>query len=220
MQNFRFIEDFLFITDVNGEVLKFNKGDGDVLLNNKPTKVFWLINIVFISGYGGIYAAIANDGKVFVWGKLSEISNVYENHDEPISIEAFDNIEGISVGHDFLFANNKITVWAWERNDKGQLGTGDLIDRQQPVKVFGSEILGPFHYPKQPLNRMFSGLIQQIYWEYLNYLQKRFSNHACVKARFYTKCGISERVAQFAQEVFNVYQNKNRVFLKDPPDLD
>ncbi|KAL0205040.1 hypothetical protein P9112_000347 [Eukaryota sp. TZLM1-RC] len=211
--------DFLFIIDANGEVWEFNKGNDDVPFNKKPTKVPGLNNIVSVSGYGGIYAAIDNDGKVFVWGELSKISNVYENHDEPICIEAFDNIEGISVGHDFLFAYNKNTVWAWGRNDKGQLGTGDLIDRPQPVKVFGSEILGSFQYPRQPLDRMFSGLIKLVYWEYLNYLQTLFGNHPYVKARFYLKCGISNRVAQFAQEVCNAHPIQNKMFLKDPQEL-
>ncbi|KAL0226566.1 hypothetical protein P9112_013890 [Eukaryota sp. TZLM1-RC] len=221
---------FLFVIDFNGEVLKFNKGDDDVPFNNKPTKVPGLNNIVSISGYDGIYAAIDNNGKVFLWGWLSRLSDVYEDSEEPRCIEAFNNIEGISVGYNFLFAYNKNTVWAWGRNAKGQLGTGDLIDRPQPVKVFGSEILGSFHYPKQPLDRMFSGLIKLVYWEYINYLQKLFGNHPYTKARFYTKCGVSKIVAEYTKELlqftkggFNqsscVHSIKHGLFLKDPQDL-
>ncbi|KAL0213903.1 hypothetical protein P9112_006087 [Eukaryota sp. TZLM1-RC] len=66
---------------------------------------------------------------------------------------------------------------------------------------------------------MFSGLIKFVYWEYLNYLRKLFGNHPYVKARFYTKCGISKRVAQFAQEVFNEHPIQNKMLLKDPQDL-
>ncbi|KAL0226501.1 hypothetical protein P9112_013825 [Eukaryota sp. TZLM1-RC] len=213
--SFLFIDDFLFIVDTNGDVWKFDKGRDDVPFNNKPTKVPGLTNIVSISGYDGIYAAIDNNGKVYLWGWLSRMSDVYEDSEEPRCIEAFTNIEGISVGHDFLFAYNKNTVWAWGRNDKGQLGTGDLIDRPQPVKVFGSEILGNFQYPKQPLDRMFSGLIKLVYWEYLQFLKNLFGNHPYVKARYYTKCSISKRVAEFAKEVFNGFK-----LLKDPQDLD
>ncbi|KAL0215225.1 hypothetical protein P9112_007409 [Eukaryota sp. TZLM1-RC] len=212
---FFFSGDFLFVINTNGEVWKFAK-QGDVPFNNKPTKVPGLSNIVSISGYTGVCAARDSSGKVFVWGKLSRISVVYKDSDEPRCIEAFTNIEGISVGYDFLFAYNKNTVWAWGSNDQGQLGTGDLIDRPQPVKVFGSEILGSFHYPRQPLDRMFSGLIKLVYWEYLNYLQNLFGNHPYVKARFYTKCGISKRVAQFAKEVFNVHPVHNKLSLKNP----
>ncbi|KAL0214217.1 hypothetical protein P9112_006401 [Eukaryota sp. TZLM1-RC] len=129
-------------------------------------------------------------------------------------IEAFTNIEGISVGYNFLFAYNKNTVWAWGRNYRGQLGTGDLIDRPQPVKVFGSEILGSFDYPIQPLDSMFSGLIKLIYFEYLQYLKKLFGNHPYTKARFFTKCIISKKVAKFAKQVINGFE-----FLKDPQDL-
>ncbi|KAL0213847.1 hypothetical protein P9112_006031 [Eukaryota sp. TZLM1-RC] len=211
-------DDCFLVIDFNGDIWKFSKGD-DVLFNNKPTKIPGLSNIVSISGCYGIHATLDKNGKVFVWGELSSISDVYEDSEQPICIDAFTNIEGISVGRDFLFAYNKNTVWAWGRNFQGQLGTGDLINRPQPVKVFGSEILGSFHYPKQPLNRMFSGLIKLVYWEYLNYLVNLFGSHPYVKARFYTKCGISKRVAQFAQEVFNVHPIQNQMLLKDPQDL-
>ncbi|KAL0207012.1 hypothetical protein P9112_012723 [Eukaryota sp. TZLM1-RC] len=214
------VADFLFVIDANGVVWKCDKGDDDVTFNNKPTKVPRLNNIVSVSGSEGIYAAIDIDGKVFVWGDLSRISDVAEDGEEPRCIEALTDIEGISVGFDYLYAYNKSSVWAWGKNDQGQLGTGDLIDRHEPVKVFGSEILGSFHLPKQPLDRMFSGLIKLVYWEYLNYLKELFGNHPYVKARFYTKCAISKRVAQFAQEVYYAFPIQNKIFLKDPQDLD
>ncbi|KAL0213858.1 hypothetical protein P9112_006042 [Eukaryota sp. TZLM1-RC] len=213
-----FFDGFLFVIDFNGDIWKFNQGD-DVLFNKNPSKVSGLSNIVSISGCYGIHVALDKNGKVFVWGEVSRISDVYEDSEQPICIEAFTNIEGISVGRDFLFAYNKNTVWAWGRNYNCQLGTGDLIDRPQPVKIFGSEILGSFHYPKPPLDRMFSGLIKFVYWEYLNYLVNLFGSHPYVKARFYTKCGISRRVAQFAQEVINDHPIQNQMLLKDPQDL-
>ncbi|KAL0214180.1 hypothetical protein P9112_006364 [Eukaryota sp. TZLM1-RC] len=209
--SFYFDDNCLLVVDVNGDVWWFNVDDP---FNNKPTKVEGLSNIVFISGYDGIYAAIDNSGKVFVWGKLSRISDFYKDIHEPRCIEAFTNIEGISVGRNFLFAYNKNTVWAWGRNDEGQLGTGDLIDRPQPVKVFGSEVLGSLNSPKEPLNRMFSGLIKLIYLEYLQYLKNLFGNHPYTKARFYTKCAISKKVTKFAKQVINGLE-----FLKDPQDL-
>ncbi|KAL0214246.1 hypothetical protein P9112_006430 [Eukaryota sp. TZLM1-RC] len=129
-------------------------------------------------------------------------------------IEAFDNVEGISVGDDFIFTYNKNTVWAWGRNYAGQLGTGDLIGRPQPVKVFGSEILGTFHYSTQPLDSMFSGLIKLIYFEYLQYLKNLFGNHPYTKVRFYIKCSISKKVAKFAKQVIDGLE-----FLKNPEDL-
>ncbi|KAL0215117.1 hypothetical protein P9112_007301 [Eukaryota sp. TZLM1-RC] len=208
---------FLLIVDINGDIWKFDRGGK--FFNNKPTKVPGLSNIVSISGHRLTCSAIDSSGNVFVWGWLSRISQFYKKQNDPILMETFINIEGVSVGETYLLAYNKNTVWAWGRNDKGQLGTGDLIDRPQPVKIFGSEILGGFHYPKQPLDRMFSGIIKLVYWEYLNYLQKLFGNHPYVKARFYTKCGISKRLAQFAQEVINVHPIQNKLFLKDPQDL-
>ncbi|KAL0207867.1 hypothetical protein P9112_010454 [Eukaryota sp. TZLM1-RC] len=205
--------DYLFLIDVNGDVWKLKEVQRS-LFDIKPTKLQGLSKIDSIIGFKGTLAAIDNNGKVFVWGELNKISDVYEDAQEPICVEAFTNIEGISVGHNIIFAYNKSTVWAWGRNNKGQLGTGDLIDRPQPVKVFGSEILGSFQYPKQPLDRIFSGLIKLIYFEYLQHLKNLFGNHAYTKARFNTKCIISKKVAQFAKEVVSCFE-----FLKDPRDL-
>ncbi|KAL0207928.1 hypothetical protein P9112_010515 [Eukaryota sp. TZLM1-RC] len=205
----------LFVIDSEGDVWKFEIGiDQNEVFNTNPTKVFGLSNIATICGYRGVYSAIDNNGKVFVWGQLNAISESYEFLYHPICVETFTNIEGISLGNDFLFAYNKNTVWAWGRNDKGQLGTGDLIDRPKPVKVFGSEILGIFQYSKQPLDRMFSGLISQIYFEYLQYLKNLFGKHAYTKARFYTKCSISKKVAKSAREVINGFE-----FSKNPENL-
>ncbi|KAL0213781.1 hypothetical protein P9112_005965 [Eukaryota sp. TZLM1-RC] len=220
--SFLFDRGCLFVIDINGDVWQFACGPSTFL---EPTKIEKLSHVICICGYeyyeyDSVYAALDLNGKVFVWGWLCKMSDFYENQREPRCIEAFTNIEGISVGDDFLLAYNKNTVWAWGRNDKGQLGTGDLIDRPQPVKVLGSEILGAFHYPKQPLDRMFSGLIKLVYWEFLGYLQKLFGNHSYVKARFYTKCGISKRVAQCAQEVFNDHPIQRNLLLKNPQDLD
>ncbi|KAL0227043.1 hypothetical protein P9112_014367 [Eukaryota sp. TZLM1-RC] len=210
--SFYFDDNCLLVIDVNDEVWRFNVDDDP--FNNKPTKVEGLSNIVFISGYDGIYAALDNNGKVFVWGLLSRISDFWEDSDEPRCIEAFTNIEGISVGRNFLFAYNKNTVWAWGRNNEGQLATGDLIDRPQPVKVFGSEVFGSFDHPKEPMDSMFSGLIKLIYFEYLQYLKNLFGNHPYTKVRFYTKSSISKKVAKFAQEVINGLE-----FITDPQDF-
>ncbi|KAL0204702.1 hypothetical protein P9112_000009 [Eukaryota sp. TZLM1-RC] len=218
-KSFLFDGDLLFVIDFNGDVWKFNKGDDDVPFNNKPTKVPGLNNIVSISGHDGIYAAIDFDGKVFLWGWLSRLSDDLKDHIEPLYHNTFNNIQGISVCFDHLLVYNDNTVWAWGRNDKGQLGTGDLIDRPQPVKVFGSEILGSFHYPNQPLDSMFSGLIKLVYWEYLNYLQKLFGNHPYTKARFYCKCGVSKRVVQCTRTIINVHPIQNMMFLKNLQDF-
>ncbi|KAL0205150.1 hypothetical protein P9112_000457 [Eukaryota sp. TZLM1-RC] len=231
--SFFFSEDWLFIIDVNGDVWKFNNVRAfdhvdEIPFSNKPIKGPGLNNIVYISGStcwccsdlalrynDGIYAAINNNGKVFVWGKLSRLSCLYNDIEQPICVEAFTNIEGVSLGHDFLFAYNKNTVLAWGKNDEGQLGTGDLIDRPQPAKLsFGSEILGIFLDPIQTMDSIFSGLIRLIYFEYLQYLKKLFGNHPYTKARFYTKCSVSKKVAKFSKEVINGFE-----FLKNPQHL-
>ncbi|KAL0214803.1 hypothetical protein P9112_006987 [Eukaryota sp. TZLM1-RC] len=206
---------FLLIVDINGDIWKF--GTSDNFFNNKPTKVPGLSNIVSVSGYGSFFAAINNNGNVFVWVESKTSSDEHQN--ESILIEPLVNVEGISVGREFLFAYNKNTVLAWHRNTEGQLGTGDLMERAQPLKVFGSEILGSFLHSKQALNRMFSRLIKLVYWEYLNYLANLIGNHPYVKARFYTKCSVSKRVAKLAKAVLNDHPIQKRLLLNDPTSL-
>ncbi|KAL0208611.1 hypothetical protein P9112_011198 [Eukaryota sp. TZLM1-RC] len=139
--SFSFDRNNLVLKDSNGDVWVVESEDS---FNNKPIKIKGLTNIVHVAGSERFCVAFNSFGNVFV----------YRNY-EPLCIEPLTNMEGISVGRDFLFAYNKNTVWSWGMKDKGQLGTGDLIDRPQPVKVFGSKILDSFHYPKQPVDRMF-----------------------------------------------------------------
>ncbi|KAL0208480.1 hypothetical protein P9112_011067 [Eukaryota sp. TZLM1-RC] len=211
--SFHYNVECLLVVDSNGDVWEFDQINVDYL-SDKPTKIPGLNNIVSISGSNGVFAAIDFYGKVFVWGRLSRLGYCYENSEEPRQVEAFTDIEGISVGHDFLFAFNKSTVWAWGKNDFGQLGIGDLVDRPTAVPAFWAEVHGSFEFPKQPLDRMFSGLIKLIYFEYLDHLKRVFGNHPYTKARFLIKSPISKKVAKFAKEVINGFE-----FLKDPQEL-
>ncbi|KAL0211329.1 hypothetical protein P9112_009627 [Eukaryota sp. TZLM1-RC] len=190
-----------------------------IIFNKRPyltssIKMQGLSNIKSAFGGFNIQAAIGYDNKVFVWGNLNTISNLYGEGTFPVCVEALTDIEGISVGHEFLFAYNKNTVLAWGRNDKGQLGTGDLIDRPQPVKVFGSELLGTFQHSKQPLDRMFSGLIKLVFSNYINFLNEILDHHPYAKARFICKSFISKRLSQLASEVSE--STISRKILTDP----
>ncbi|KAL0206909.1 hypothetical protein P9112_012620 [Eukaryota sp. TZLM1-RC] len=205
----------LFLVDTNGHGWQI---DHDLCFNRQPIK-YHGFDIVSISGCLGFQGAVCNNGRVYVWGELGKTSCFYQNIRFPSCFETPNNSESISVGFGFLYAYNKNTVWAWGKNDQGQLGTGDLIERHEPVKVFGSEILGSFQYSKQPLDRMFSGLIKLVYWEYLNYLKELFGNHPYVKARFYSKCLISKRLVNLGETVLNDYSIRDLVLLKAPQDL-
>ncbi|KAL0215765.1 hypothetical protein P9112_007949 [Eukaryota sp. TZLM1-RC] len=193
------------IIDINGLVWIYKRDDKVDSFTNQPYHVQGLTNVVSISGYQGVFAAVDNSGKVFVWGNLSEFTDVHQNRNDPLCLEPLTNMEGISVGNDYLYAYNKDIVWAWGRNYKGELGTGDEHHLETPVNVFGSEILGTFQCPRQPLERMFSGLIKLVYFQYFKFLKHLFGNHPYVKARFYTKCSISKRVAKLAKEVINCH---------------
>ncbi|KAL0226109.1 hypothetical protein P9112_013433 [Eukaryota sp. TZLM1-RC] len=99
---------YLLVVDTNGDVWKFDKNDKDSF-NNKPIKVPGLSNIDFIFCHRAIQAAVDYNGQVFAWGDLGELSDVFGDHGycKTICLEALANVEGISVGHDFLFPTTK-----------------------------------------------------------------------------------------------------------------
>ncbi|KAL0214868.1 hypothetical protein P9112_007052 [Eukaryota sp. TZLM1-RC] len=213
--SFLFDQEKLFVIDIYGDVRRFRQECSEFKASfNKLNTVRGLTNIVYISGFCGAYAAIDNIGNFFVWGELGRISDIYEvgRIYEPVCIKAPTKIEGISIGGCSigllsLIAYNKDIVWALGTSCNGSL-------RLEPLAIIGSEILGSFYNPKQPLDRMFSGLIKLVYWHYLNFLKVEFGNPPYLKARFYTKCAISKKVAQFALGVFNVHSIQ-----KNPQDL-
>ncbi|KAL0206936.1 hypothetical protein P9112_012647 [Eukaryota sp. TZLM1-RC] len=81
--------EFLYVIDANDEIWRFDKGHDDVPFNNKPTKCLGLSSIVSVSGFDGIYVAIGKKGKVFVWGDLSRMSDVYEDSEETKMYRSF-----------------------------------------------------------------------------------------------------------------------------------
>jgi alpha-tubulin suppressor-like RCC1 family protein len=56
----------------------------------------------------------------------------------PVRASALPASKGIAAGdyHSLAVANDG-TVWAWGKNDRGQLGDGTKVDSAVPVKVTG-----------------------------------------------------------------------------------
>lgn len=55
----------------------------------------------------------------------------------PARVVGLEDVQSVAAGHHFQLALQRGTVWVWGRNDRGQLGAGDLTDRAAPVALAG-----------------------------------------------------------------------------------
>lgn len=107
-----------------------------------PTKIKNLNNVdkIYYS-YGSCYAK-TKTGEVYAWGENNVgqlgIGNK-ENQNIPVKVSNLSNVDNIYVcfgGYGFAQLNSG-EVYAWGKNDKGQLGIGNTEDQSIPVKVTG-----------------------------------------------------------------------------------
>ena len=90
-------------------------------------------------GKSGGYA-LTDGGEVYAWGTSNEFgqlgSGTASADGTAKKIEGLKNITKIAAGADFgLALSDSNTVYAWGRNNKGQLGNGGTADSADPVKT-------------------------------------------------------------------------------------
>ncbi len=98
-------------------------------------------HVVVIAAGGAHSLALKSDGTVWVWGEnddgqLGEGTN--NDAASPVQVNAFRLVRavGIAAGDQHSLAvDGNGDVWAWGRNDFGQLGDSSIISRTTPVKV-------------------------------------------------------------------------------------
>jgi len=99
---------------------------GDVYPNFRTTRTSTAQSVVAVQGRTSPY--FPADEAQYLLGFPTKITS-------PINIGSF---ESAAAGlHHSLAIDRFGSVWAWGRNHKGQLGTGDLINRTSPVEVIG-----------------------------------------------------------------------------------
>ncbi|NTX10843.1 hypothetical protein HUA76_08610 [Myxococcus sp. CA056] len=121
----------------NGEVFAWGKNDfgqvglgmagGTVLL---PTQVAALSGIRAIAANGNFSLALGQDGRVWAWGQnasgqVGKGTAPTSAEPTPREVNSLPTIRAIAAGHNHalaLDADGK--VWAWGKNDFGQVGTG------------------------------------------------------------------------------------------------
>ena len=120
-------------------------GDGTSTSRSEPVQVVGLSSVRSVTaGLGEHSLAVREDGSVWAWGgnawgELGDGSSGVDAHREvPVQVVGLTNVRSVAAGgFHSLAVREDGTVWAWGKNDSGQLGDGSTVDRSSPVQVAG-----------------------------------------------------------------------------------
>lgn len=120
-------------------------GDNTTTQSSDPVQVTGLerFDTIAIAAGNAHSLALASNGEVIGWGwnffgQLGDISGTDRHTPVPVSWPVEIDIIAIDAygDHSLALASDG-SVWAWGRNNAGQLGLGDTFDRSAPVRVAG-----------------------------------------------------------------------------------
>jgi len=118
-------------------------GDDTTGILSTPVKVTSISDVKDVLACSACTVVLKNDGTVWTWGY-----NIYGRLGDgttamarltPVMVADISDIIKISAasnGHNLALKNDG-TVWAWGRNDNGQLGDGTTTNQYAPVQVLG-----------------------------------------------------------------------------------
>ncbi len=125
-------------------------GDGTTDASAVPVPVHGLTDILFVSGGAWHSLALGADGRVWAWGGNGDGQlgdGTFEDSRTPVRVRNLTGVKQIAAGGGNLALSFREghslaldfrgTVWAWGRNDHGQLGDDTLEDAPVPVQVHG-----------------------------------------------------------------------------------
>lgn len=113
---------------------------------SSPVQVGTLTNWAQISSGSASCAAVKTDGTLWSWGANQHgqlginTADVYgatgADRSSPVQIGALTTWKQVSMSGDFCVAvRTNGTIWAWGRNNSGQLGLGNGTSRSSPVQI-------------------------------------------------------------------------------------
>ena len=115
-------------------------GNGSTNYVSSPTRV--LFGAYRVACGENHTIALTNDGAVWVWGsnQFGQLGNGHSGGHAatPQQVPGLTNVYAVEAGDNFcLVAKTDGTVWAWGRNDVGQLGIGNTTDQNVPRQIYG-----------------------------------------------------------------------------------
>jgi alpha-tubulin suppressor-like RCC1 family protein len=118
-------------------------GDGSAYQRNAPVQVAGLTNGAGIAGGGTHSVACKMDGTVWAWGKndVGQLGNgTTTTQTGLVQVSTLTSgVVGVAAGTNHSLAlKSDGTVWAWGKNDVGQLGDASNTNRSSPVQSTGS----------------------------------------------------------------------------------
>jgi len=107
-----------------------------------PVRVANLPYILDIEAGSTHSLALDADGRVWAWGDNSHgqlgVGSTSAYASSPVAVSGLPVISDIAAGDGYSMAlASDGSLWAWGRNDHGQLGDGTNTDRSQPTQVQG-----------------------------------------------------------------------------------
>lgn len=140
-------DDFSIAVDDNGMMWGWGKNDkgqlGDSTKISRYVPYPSLTNIASVSAGSAHSMAVMNDGRVKVWGdntygQLGDGTNLTRTSPNDVNNGNVTNIVAVAAGGNHSLALRADgTVWAWGRNDFGQVGNASFSNAFSPVQVQG-----------------------------------------------------------------------------------
>lgn len=105
-----------------------------------PAAVSGLSNVIAIAAGGGHNLALKSDGTVWAWGSNSAgqlgDGTTTNQPTTPVQVSSLTGITGIAAGEAHSLAiKSDGTVWAWGRNNFGQLGDGSNTNSSTAIQI-------------------------------------------------------------------------------------
>ena len=117
-------------------------GDGTIAHRDSPVKIGSDTDWSAVFAGGGHTIALKADGSLWAWGRndygqlgLGDSGSPATDRNSPVQIPG-GNWASVSGGNYHTIASKRDgTLWAWGRNDYGQLGLGNKIDQNTPERL-------------------------------------------------------------------------------------
>ncbi len=115
-------------------------GDGTTVTKSSPVQIGAGTNWAEISNIDNHTLAVKTDGTLWAWGidydgKLG-INVAFSSRSSPVQVGTLTNWSKVSASYEYSVAlKTDGTIWAWGKNNVGQLGNGTNITYSSPIQI-------------------------------------------------------------------------------------